>query len=206
MNRDNFIELTNRVYRITLLFPKKEPLRYKIREKADDVLADLVFWETWQKDVSFEKGDERETIFNAEKDLEILRSYFDVAKWQNWVSYFDILDIEQEYDKIKNRIQKEKTELIKPEREFQREEAIIFSKSLTENRIEEQLEAKKYLDERKEKILGLLREKGKLQVGEVSRILSQVSKRTLRRDFVQLLEMDLIKRIGEKNETFYQLK
>ncbi len=39
MNKDYFIQLTQNLYKITLLFPKKEPLRYKMRELADDILA-----------------------------------------------------------------------------------------------------------------------------------------------------------------------
>ena len=39
MDKNSLIELTNKVYKLTLLFPKKEPLRYKIREVADDILA-----------------------------------------------------------------------------------------------------------------------------------------------------------------------
>ena len=42
MKRDELIQLTNVVYRLTLLFPKKEPLRYKIREVADDILTTVL--------------------------------------------------------------------------------------------------------------------------------------------------------------------
>ena len=39
MNKDFLIQLTNDLYKLTLLFPKKEPLRYKMRELADEILA-----------------------------------------------------------------------------------------------------------------------------------------------------------------------
>ena len=42
MDKEKVIDLTNKVYRQTLLFPKKEPLRYKIREVADDFLAKFI--------------------------------------------------------------------------------------------------------------------------------------------------------------------
>jgi hypothetical protein len=41
MNKDYLIQLTNNLYHLTLLFPKKEPLRYKMREIAIDILADF---------------------------------------------------------------------------------------------------------------------------------------------------------------------
>ena len=154
MDKKELIELTNKLYKITLLFPKKEPLRYKIREVADDILA-----------------------FGREKDLEILKSYFEVAKWQNWVSYFDLLKIEEEYDKI-NPI-------------------IDVVRGLTS--------AAEKLDDRKERILAILKEREKIQVGEVQKVLPDVSKRTLRRDFEFLLKQGIVERIGERNDTFYKL-
>ena len=154
MDKKELIELTNKLYKITLLFPKKEPLRYKMREVADDILA-----------------------FGQEKDLEILKSYFEVAKWQNWVSYFDLLKIEEEYDKI-NPI-------------------IGVARGLTS--------AAEKLDDRKERILAILKEREKIQVGEVQKVLPDVSKRTLRRDFEFLLKQGIVERIGERNDTFYKL-
>ncbi|MEA3344344.1 MAG: hypothetical protein U9Q16_01515, partial [Patescibacteria group bacterium] len=112
MDKEKLIEITNRVYKITLLFPKKEPLRYKIREIADNVLSNFVYWQSLQNlnPGSFASNQEiqnKDSIFLIEKNLEILESYFEVAKWQNWVSYFDILGIQDEYDKIQYNLKKE---------------------------------------------------------------------------------------------------
>jgi len=251
MNKNDIIELTNKLYRLTLLFPKKEPLRYKIREIADDILADLIILEVFhssnpsrfadltytfsrQKLQDLEKSKKKEVIFTITRDLEVLDSYFEVAKWQNWVSFFDILEIEEEYDKIKEEIAElSKNEInspfleekqdfnkkIEPERE-EKEDSLVQT-PLENNELEEKPinnkaiigqinqitdQAEEILDSRKEKILEILKEKGKMQVGEISEIFSEVSKRTIRRDFVQLLEQGLIERIGEKNDTFYKLK
>lgn len=243
MDKDNIIQLTNKLYRLTLLFPKKEPLRYKMREIADDVLANLVVWEVFQasnpnKFIGMEKR-EKELIFAIEKDLEVLNSYFEVAKWQTWVSFFDILEIEEEYDKIKRKVE-EKAERFEdkiPEKiskqigtssvntiekrtEKEKEENSHFKVDQITDKTEESLDSRPLAlrvvlrksvrtelgSERKAKILEILKEKGKVQVGEISEILPNVSKRTIRRDFVQLLDQGLIERIGEKNDTFYQSK
>ncbi len=55
-------------------------------------------------------------------------------------------------------------------------------------------------------ILEILRDKGKIQVWEVQRIFPNITKRTLRRDFEQMLKQGLIERLGERNTTFYQPK
>src|SRR4030042_1048092 len=115
MDKEFLIQLTNKLYRLTLLFPKKEPLRYKIRDVADDILTNLIVYNSG----NFEE--EKEIIFNIKKDLEILSSYFEVSKWQNWVSYFDIIEIEEKYDKIEKEL-KDFSELVKkPEPELELE-------------------------------------------------------------------------------------
>ena len=86
-----FIELTNNLYRLTLLFPKKEPLRYKMRELAVDILAKP-----------------------NEKNLEVLDSFFEVALVQNWVSPSDILAIKKEYDNLRETLKKDKSEKALP--------------------------------------------------------------------------------------------
>jgi len=213
MDKDKIIELTNKIYRMTLLFPKKEPLRYKMREVADDVLAGLVTWEVFHNPnpdrfLAVENSKKKDLIFVVEKDFEILKSYFEITKWQNWLSYFDVLELEEEYDKIKSNFKKEIENLEEGEKNLKMEPLFPTSKTdrdpVSVTNIEK--EKKEKLDPRKEKILEILKEKGRVQVWEVKEILPEVSKRTLRRDFDQLLKLGLVERIGERNNTFYKLK
>jgi DNA-binding transcriptional ArsR family regulator len=192
MNKIDIIELTNKLYKLTLLFPKKEPLRYKIREVGDRILENAVSLEVFQS--SAKRSDF--LIFEIEKDLEIIISYFEVVKWQNWVSYFDVLEIKEKYDKIKIDL----SECV----ENPESEQIRFKEESSKPKIR-LAPTSTDLDQRKEKILTILEKKEKIQVWELSKILPQVSKRTLRRDFDFLLKKGLIKRIGQGNNTFYSL-
>ncbi len=168
MDKDFLIKLTNNLYRLTLLFPKKEPLRYKMRELADDILLNP-----------------------HEESLEVLNSFFEIAKAQNWVSPFDILEIQRGYDNLKEGLGK--TELEERKREPVGHLAVVETQPQS-------------LPERQEKILGFLKEKGRAQVWQLKQIFPAVTKRTLRRDFESLLNQGLIERIGERNDTFYQLR
>ncbi len=161
MDKEFLIQLTNNLYHLTLLFPKKEPLRYKMRELADEILARP-----------------------NEKDLAVLDSFFEVARAQNWVSPSELLAVQEEYAKLRGVAEKP----IKKEKEI-KEEWVFFAPSL-----------------RQEKILSTLKEKEKVQVCEMKKIFPGVTKRTLRRDFEQLLRQELIERMGERNNTFYQLR
>jgi len=186
MNKDFLLKITNELYRLTLLFPKKEPLRYKIREVADEVLADFVS----NKNTPKEK-------------LEILDGYFEVAKNQNWIRPEDILNLQEKYCKLKEDLKNFfETETPKIERkiEFPQIAPVQISSSVG-NRI-----SINSMNERQEKILEVLREKGRAQVWEIKQIFPQVSKRTLRRDFESLFKRGIIERIGERNNTFYRLE
>jgi len=168
MDKDFLIKLTNNLYRLTLLFPKKEPLRYKMRELADEILAN-----------------------QDEEKLEILNSFFEVAKSQNWVSPPDVLSLQQEYDSLKRGLDENK--VVTAEFSEEKRKAAIELPS-------------QFLPQRQEKILEILKEKGRAQVWEIQKIFPEVTKRTLRRDFEHMLAQGLIERIGERNETFYRLK
>lgn len=194
--RSEIVELTNKLYRQTLLFPKKEPLRYKIREIADDILEKIVEWEVLNSPNpgEFFSGGiskKKDLIFEIEKDLELVKSFFNVVKWQNWVSYFDIIRIEEEYNKIGDYFKIQTKDLIQ-----------IKEKPIKERKADK---PKILLDSRKRKILDILKDREKAQVGEIKEIMPDISKRTLRRDFDVLLKEGLVQRAGESNSTYYKL-
>ncbi|MDD2731863.1 MAG: DeoR family transcriptional regulator [Candidatus Pacebacteria bacterium] len=213
MEKQKIVQLTNKIYRLTVLFPKKEPLRYKIRESANDILHDIINLDNFKNNHFIIKEEsnqvlirkKEELFFLLESDIEIILAYFSIAKWQNWVSYFDILDIEEEYSGIKEEaLTARKSLLDELESSFDKTAPLdLNNKDFIER--EKEVEGNS-LDKRKGKIIEILKQRQRIQVWEVSKVFPQVSKRTLRRDFVDLLKKGLIERVGEKNETFYKLK
>ena len=141
-------------------------------------------------------------VLETEKKIEILDSYFEVAKSQNWVSPFDVTQLQKEYNQLKDEMiragalssLKEKDEVFRKHRVVSLKSAISFDSRQREK------------GARGERILGVLREKGRIQVGELQKVFPQISKRTLRRDFNFLMERGLVERVGERNDTFYHLK
>jgi len=187
MDKSFLVQITNELYRLTLLFPKKEPLRYKMREVADTILAQSLRITNQYESTNTTENRSRRIL----DDLEVLESYFEVAKSQNWIKASDILNLQKEYSNLRER--SKKTEIN------------------TDNLVE--IQPRLGIEEpvlgvslRQEKILGVLKEKGRAQVWEIKQIFPQVSKRTLRRDFENLFKNGIVERIGERNDTFYRLK
>ena len=190
MNKDNIIQLTTQIYYLTSLFPKKEPLRYKIREIADEILgSQALFLNSNPKKVS-------NAVSSTEGNLDILDNFLKIAKAQNWVSPAEILKVQEEYSKIGEELKA----LLQVK---------VFSETETDqlqpgnngyNEIPEQ-----QISQRQDKILEILKEKEQIQVKDLKPVFPYLSKRTLRRDFEQLLRRGLVIRIGEKNNTFYKV-
>ena len=188
MDKNYLIQLTNNLYKLTLLFPKKEPLRYKMREVADDIL-----------DKSLRQNPGQNSAID---DLEVLDGFFEVAKAQNWVAVAEALRIQEEYNKIKDEIKKniesppESPKLLeKSEKETVESLPEQISRAVTST-----------VNSRQGKILEFLKENGRAQVWQVKQLFPEVTKRTLRRDFESLLRQGIIERVGERNDTFYELK
>jgi len=193
MDREFLINLTKELYRLTLLFPKKEPLRYKMREIADDILQKVVSGTDWTKHNP-----------SVLKDIEVLNGFFEVAKTQNWVPAVDILRIQEEYNRIEAEIKKITKQPSKPSEKGIEAVDVRHQHQQTGELVPSTPGVG--INERQQKILAVLKEKSRAQVWQVKQVFPEVTKRTLRRDFESLLKKGIIERIGERNTTFYQLK
>jgi len=177
INKDYFTQLTSNLYRLTLLFPKKDPLRYKMRGVADEVLANLVSLPHSNSTKS------KNLVSRIKKDLEVLDSFFGVAKNQNWVKTADILGVQEEYSKIKEEIER-----------FEESGKVI---SIPEK--------ESLINERQQKILDILKEKKKIQIGELVEVFPEVSKRTLIRDLEDLMYRAFVLREGSGRGVSYSI-
>lgn len=117
------------------------------------------------------------------REVQQIQEYFNTAKSKQWVNPENFLILEKEYDKI--------IEL------FEQAEPISIPVPVP---------SAPSLSERQKKILEILRTKEKTQVWELQKVLPEVTKRTLRRDLDDLLQLNLVERQGEWNEVFYRLK
>src|SRR4030042_4981567 len=89
MDKDQKIKNTGKHDKATLLLPKKEPLRYKLREIAVNILA-----------------------VPTEGDFETMDKFLEVAKLQNWVPASEILEIQSNYANLRGTL---KSSFISPQ-------------------------------------------------------------------------------------------
>ncbi len=207
MNKSYFIELTNRLYRITFFFPTKEPLRHKVREIGDDILANLVLI------LEGEINERREAAFKVEKSIEILDALLELAKTQNWIDSEEIKKIQAKYKEIKIEVE-EFNDILRRKTAFYEQKALLIGeeKSLVRKEdvsVKQKTEKKKEtvkLNKRQEKILDLLKKRENLQVKDIQEVVPSTTKRTLRRDLSAMVEKKLLKRTGAGNTISYSMR
>jgi len=87
MDKNTFIEFAQDVYKLTLLFPKKEPLRSKLREIADEMIAEFIM-------------EENNYLGDLRHLSELVESYFLIVSQQDWVSSEKIAEIKDKCGRI----------------------------------------------------------------------------------------------------------
>ena len=194
MDRNYYIQLSSELYRLTLLFPKKDPLRMKMRELSTEILKNLTLLS--KENPGFVTSYVPATL----KNLEVLESYFELSKSQNWVSASQLLTVQEKYSKITEELKR----LEKAKKE--KEKTLTEEKTCLPKAFLPSLALRKEKNSRQERILEVLKGKDKIQVWQIKEIFPQVSKRTLRRDFESLVKNGEVERLGERNDTFYQLR
>jgi len=201
MNKDYLIKLTFSVFRLAENWEETNFLKFQIINFANQILIDFILLSASNPEPKLKKG--------FLKNIELIQGVFIEARNQKLIERKQYLLFQKEYRRIKNIIEEPvlfESKQVKGDK-AEKKEKVISSETEKETIKETALEVEpvKDLNERQKKILEILKNKPSVQVWELKQILSDVSKRTLRRDLDELLKIGLVKRQGEWNEVFYNL-
>ena len=180
MDKNYFVQLTLGLYKVTEILPDREPLKYKIRDKANDILSELA-----QAEFDMTKINKERIV----KDLSVLNIYFDIAGEQNWIDQKNFLVLRQGYINIREIV----VQTINPERKVLPRNPVVKEKPKVD------------LDPRKKEIFSVLGKKGPMRLVSMLQYFPDVSKRTLRRDIGYLVDKKVIKRDVEGKLIYYNV-
>ena len=217
MTEENIIKLTNALYKVTDLFPKEEPLRFAIRKEGLDVLffSNIVKG----KSISVNSKEREQHLDRVLAKIELIKTYFGIAKEQEWVSLRNFEVLEREYDSLKDslsltvlRVKEEKRPVVM---EIKREEPIAVSAGIKEEvREEKKMETEKRevkhinyeeLSSVQLKVLEILQGKGQLKANQISDFFPEMNPRTIRRELKGLKESKIITSVGGGKLTLYEI-
>jgi hypothetical protein len=212
MDREYFIQLTLGLYRVTEMLPDKEPLKFKLREKANDILAVLA-------SVNFDvQSADQEAIL---RDISVISIYFEIAQEQGWIDSRNFLVLKQGYANLRElSIQKkflQKNQDSERNNESRSQEKEYYNQVNNQERTKKIQEKFKNTEkiakteivefpERKGEIYGILNKKGPLRLIQMLQYFPEVSKRTIRRDLAFLVRKNAIQRYDKGKLTFYRVK
>ncbi len=205
MNKEEFIKLTNTVYKVLEFFPEVDPLKNRAKEKALAILESLILMHETSGWLSFQKEKTKAQLL---EDIDILLGYLWIGKAQGWLNAVNYLIVANEYDKLKAEFK-----LVMP---VHRNAPIIIEqpeevKAPSQSRPLEKLTARQgppsgKLTARQRQIIEYLEKNAKAQVMDLQTILPSVTKRTIRRDLDELLGAGRIVREGDFNQVVYKIK
>jgi len=184
ISQENVIKLTNAVYQVTDKFPKNESLKQKIREKANDILADFINFNPRSVDKQKVSG-----------NIKVLLAYFMVAEKQEWVDKKNFLVLSQEYGKLKKFIQE-----FSPQIPVKQAKIVKKAEISEKNRENSSMKLGLSPLSRQKKIVEMIKSKGEVSLSELRDTFSNVTSRTLRRDLSSLLDKNMIERIRNGKE------
>ncbi len=206
MKKKDFIQLTLDLYDLTGYFPNKEPLRYKIRGMADDILSDLLLLISNPGPALKQKKKIKNRLSER---IKVMENLFEVAKPQDWVSPDDIAEMKEEYGRIKDAL--ELAESSEPVPEPEPEQEFVSEEEIDENVIEEKVVEKEKekktssVSDRQRRVVKEIEEKGPSQISDLKEEFPEVSRRTLIRDLNKLVDQGLINKTGKGPSVFYSL-
>ncbi len=193
----NGVKLTNTVYKVLEFFPESDPLKNRAKDRVLSIMEYLTL---------IDKGSNDSVIkTHISEDIDVLLGYLWIGKSQGWLNSSNCLIISNEYEKITLQLRSGQEKEIEPAipdkspavaGQFDGPAIISPMASL----------GGEQLGTRQKKILEFLGKNEKAQVMDLRAILSDVTKRTIRRDLDELLEAGKIVRLGEFNQVFYKTK
>jgi hypothetical protein len=221
MDKEKIIKITIALYRVTGLFPEREPLKFQIREKANQILSALI--------VFVPQKSQKTAIF---RKIEQILALFRIAKSQKWADEKNFLVLERYYREIKQEIAlkqlKISTEqLIEPlkvinlpprEKVLKTRESLKTQKfSKKEQKILKTKERQRPVEnlegspdspqERQKKIIEMLKEKEVISLQEIQQAFPEITSRTIRRDVSALMRNNVLNRKREsKKDVLFTLK
>lgn len=212
---DRIKKLTEALYRVTDLYPEKEPLKWTLREKAInlyDKLMSIISLRLAQKAIPTIDAKSTSQVFE-----DILNSFqkiidtLELASLGGFVSDINFEILKREYSSLYSFFEGQRAKITMDQK-------LLISPSLREPIPKKEKTARPIghngqkgqktsgSKERQEKILDFLQKNGKKTIKEIALIFEGISVKTIQRDLLNLVKAGNLKAEGEKRWRVYSIE
>lgn len=198
--KDKIKKLTGALYRVTDLFPDKEPLKWVLRNKAASIYENLVILNLNSLKNKNEIIDE--TFFLISQIVEI----FDLVSESFFISGINFKILKKEYMGLMDVLEGKKGDILEEVKLLSLSPIIPLVEQKTENKnpighigqnhIGQGVNANK--NGREVKIFDFLKNNGTKTTGEITSIFTGISEKSVQRELLKMVEEGKLRAEGEK--------
>ena len=210
MTEENIIKLTNALYKVTGLFPKEEPLKFAIRKEALDVLFSTALIKG--NSLAINPNEKEYYLEKAISKIDLVSTYFSIAKEQEWVNERNFIILEREYEELRKAFDFELSRAKKPVTiekviELKKEEPKPAVPEKKPEQAKTEIKHINYeeLSNVQLRVLEILQGKGQLKSNQISQFFPETNPRTIRRELKGLKELKIITSNGGGKMTVYEI-
>lgn len=194
---DKIQKLTSALYRVTDLLSDKEPLKWILRDKSLKIYNNLLSLLLSEDDVR----DKNELLNKTMNSLSQVINLLGLASDGTSISSINFKILEKEYNNLKSFVEGKRGD-------------IVSEQKLLAGFTEEKKDSKNYIrhsighdnkrqnnngsDERKGKIINILKNQGSKTISEISSNFQGISEKTIQRDLIYLAKNNKVKTEGER--------
>jgi hypothetical protein len=189
---DRVKKLTEALYRVTDLYPSKEPLKWVLREASLNIYNNLM---SIMSDRNFRN------FGGIIKNISDIINTLDLASLGGFISDINFGILKREYASLKSIIENQKEViLIEQKIELERPQKKIIAVS---DRMSDSMS--NIMSDRKGKIMDIISKEGKKTIKEILPIFDNISEKSVQRDLLELVKSGKLATEGEKRWRTYHL-
>lgn len=190
---DRIKKLTEALYKVTDLYPDKEPLKWSLRENAIELMLSYM---------SYRKG----PSFIGQRTVLIIH-LLEIASLGGFISDLNFEVLKREYQSLKNFLEEKKDEIFSVPLDLPPHLSISGGGKGQEilSDKKKRLKTIKNSEEKKQKIINFLKENGKKTIKEISLIFQDIGKKTVQRYLSDLVQTGQLLAEGERRWRVYFL-
>lgn len=204
---DRIKKLTEALYKVTDLYPDKEPLKWTLRESAIELMLSYMSYRTDKA-----KG----PSFIGQRTVLIIH-LLEIASLGGFISDLNFEVLKREYQSLKNFLEEKKDEifsvpldlsLIRQPQEHKPPHLSISGGGKGQEILSDKkkrLKTIKNSEEKKQKIINFLKENGKKTIKEIALIFQDIGKKTVQRYLSDLVQTGQLLAEGERRWRVYFL-
>ncbi|MFA4890666.1 MAG: hypothetical protein WC587_03525 [Candidatus Paceibacterota bacterium] len=185
---DRVKKLTEALYRVTDLYPDREPLKWALRESSLSIYTNLM---SIMSDRNFKN------FGGITKDISNIINTLDLASLGGFISDINFEILKREYSSLKSMIDSQKElVLIEQKIELEQPQKKIVAVS---DRVSDTM------SDRKSKIMDIISKEGKKTIKEILPIFDNISEKSVQRDLLELVKSGKLITEGEKRWRAYSI-